>query len=283
MNTPSVLSTMHLISQLISLAVLLQSIELFLITRSPSFDLIFNWQNLKSHYEHGPGHLPRWWNWLLTKSLSNKAYPVFLVLMGLCALFSFVLSYAPAFANSPLFLPILFLLCLLNTFRWLGSFNGGSDGMSLLILASLSLAQIFPGQARIFLGYLGVQSIWSYCIAGLVKLRNPEWRSGSALKEFLARHPSPSKAVNTASEWLQTNPTACKSMAWVLMGFETLFPVGLLLPNGILPTLSIAVLFHLGNFLFFGLNRFLFAWIASYPAIWWLCSILKSKLHFVLL
>jgi hypothetical protein len=36
--------------------------------------------------------------------------------------------------------------------------------------------------------------------------------------------------------------------------------------------LGIAVLFHLANACLFGLNRFVWVWIAAYPAILWLQS-----------
>ena len=59
--------------------------------------------------------------------------------------------------------------------RFHGPYNGGSDRMSLLILCCLSLVYIMPSlrwQEYVF-GYLALQLVLSYFIAGWVKIVNP--------------------------------------------------------------------------------------------------------------
>src|SRR3954470_23934567 len=76
-------------------------------------------------------------------------------------------------------------LSLLILHRFQGPYNGGSDRMGLLALWCLTLSRLLPtaqGQELAF-GYLGAQLVLSYVIAGGVKIANPDWRSGRALRD----------------------------------------------------------------------------------------------------
>ena len=53
------------------------------------------------------------------------------------------------------------------------------------------------------------------------------------------------------------------------MLFELLFPLALLDAGYLKAALVIAGLFHLVNGCVFGLNRFLWIWIAAYPSLLW--------------
>ena len=69
--------------------------------------------------------------------------------------------------------------------RFQGPYNGGSDRMSLLTLCCLSLVHFMPTlqwQEYVF-GYLALQLVLSYFIAGWVKIVNPQWRNGHALQD----------------------------------------------------------------------------------------------------
>lgn len=56
-------------------------------------------------------------------------------------------------------------------------------------------------------------------------------------------------------------------MAWAMMLFEAAFPLALLYPALTFPFLAAAFTFHLLNAKLLGLNRFVPAWLATYPAI----------------
>jgi hypothetical protein len=50
---------------------------------------------------------------------------------------------------------------------------------------------------------------------------------------------------------------------------ESLFPLTLLTHAALIIGLSIAAAFHLANASLFGLNRFFWIWLASYPSLLW--------------
>ena len=59
--------------------------------------------------------------------------------------------------------------------------------------------------------------------------------------------------------------------SWGFIVWEILFPFSLLDPRLAAVFCGVAALFHFLVFWFFGLNRFFWAWLCSFPAIIW-CS-----------
>lgn len=163
----------------------------------------------------------------------------------------------------------LLLVALLILRRFSGPYNGGSDRMSLLILCCLCLSQFMPTrqlQEAIF-GYLALQLILSYFISGWVKVVNPEWRNGRALRDVFQFSTYPvSEALRDWANW----PRVLFVMSWMVMLFELLFPLAFLTYPTLIIGLVIAATFHLSNAFLFGLNRFFWIWLAAYPSILWL-------------
>lgn len=163
--------------------------------------------------------------------------------------------------------------------RWLrrydGPFNGGADKMTLLILACLSALHLAPSRfwQEMALAYLGLQLVLSYFISGQVKLMNPDWRGGAALRDVFLFSAYP------ASEDLRRLSAARGFCLWggrAVVGFELAFPLALLHPAALAAALSLAALFHLANALLFGLNRFFWIWLCAYPALIWLQARLSA-------
>jgi hypothetical protein len=153
--------------------------------------------------------------------------------------------------------------------RFNGPYNGGSDRMGLLVLYCLCGAHLLPqGTLReAAFGYLAVQVVLSYFIAGQVKLVNPEWRSGRALADVFAFSAYP---VSEQLRALAHRVRLMRTMSWAVMLFEVVFPLALLEGRLLVLVLPVAALFHLANAFLFGLNRFFWVWIAAYPSILWL-------------
>lgn len=153
--------------------------------------------------------------------------------------------------------------------RFDGPYNGGADRMSLLILMCLCLAHLLPDiqWRQVAFGYLAVQLVLSYVLSGEIKIVNPDWRSGRALRDvFLFSAYPVSGNLRGFAEW----PRLLTLMSWCVMLFEILFPVALLTQWTLIAGLTIAMVFHLANACLFGLNRFVWAWLAAYPSILWL-------------
>jgi hypothetical protein len=168
----------------------------------------------------------------------------------------------------------LFVLAVLLLLRWRGAFNGGSDFMTLVGLTGLLLAHGLgtltePAQAwRIALWYVTLQSLGSYFVSGWIKLMRPEWRSGLALTVFLdqAVHgPLPDKSIFRS-------PMVARLCSWSFILWEGLFPLALWSFHVAAVFCAVAAVFHFLVYWFFGLNRFFWAWLSTFPAILYCAS-----------
>jgi hypothetical protein len=173
---------------------------------------------------------------------------------------------------------LLFISSLLISIRFRGSFNGGSDYMAQILLLSLIIAHAFPS-ARVQSGvlwYISLQVCTSYFIAGLVKLKQPSWRTGLALNGFISspNYNPPSLIKNLFSQKL-----IALIVSWMVMIFEISFPLILIMHNNkiVLIWIGLSFLFHLGNVFLFGLNRFFLVWCATYPALYFVAKYFSNS------
>ncbi|MBF9035723.1 HTTM domain-containing protein [Rhodobacterales bacterium HKCCE2091] len=150
--------------------------------------------------------------------------------------------------------------------RFRGPYNGGADKMLLLGLTCTAAARLLPGMADVAVAYLAVQVVLSYAVSGWVKLRNPDWRNGTALSEVFGFSAYP---VSSDLRALGSRPRLMAVASAAVIGFELAFPLALLTAPTLFAALAMAAAFHLANAVLFGLNRFLWAWLAAYPAVIW--------------
>lgn len=248
------------VARVIGVALLLQTVELWQLRAVAAEDGVWRWSIVRRDFDVFPGVVRA----VCDRVLSQRGFTGLLLARGLCA---------ATLMMQPTFVPTLFLLLstLLISLRWRGSFNGGSDFMSLIVLSALSIATFDPQRTvltRAALWYVAIHACNSYFLAGLVKLRTPNWRSGRALPGFLATTVygrSPVAHVLVSHRWLSI------TASWFVIGLECAFPLALLRPDACLVLTALAFGFHLVNVYVFGLNRFLFVWAATYPALLW-CS-----------
>lgn len=192
----------------------------------------------------------------------GRMRPLFLGRIGLCVLI--ILG-----VGAPWALAGLAILSLLILYRFQGPYNGGSDRLGILAVWCLALSYLMPTTAgrEVIFGYLGLQVVLSYLIAGAVKIVNPDWRSGRALRDVFQFSAYP--VSEDLRRWAD-RPRAMLAMSWAVMLFELAFPLALLSQGSLVVALVVAGTFHLANACLFGLNRFFWTWIAAYPAIIWL-------------
>lgn len=143
----------------------------------------------------------------------------------------------------------------------------GADEMSFLIFASLALAFWFGSeQAQVLaLWFLALQACLAYFTAGVAKLVSSEWRRGEAIKGILGTE---MYGQPWAASVLSRHSGLATVMCWSAIAFECSFPLVLL---GVKP-LTYALLiggavFHIGTAIVMRLNTFLWAFVATYPAI----------------
>jgi hypothetical protein len=162
----------------------------------------------------------------------------------------------------------LLLLGLLLLQRFQGPYNGGSDRMGLLMLCCLCLTHWLPTQRwrEIAFGYLALQLVLSYFMSGWVKVVNPAWRNGQALRDVFAFSAYP---VSESLRRWAGRPRLLLMMSWAVMLFELLLPWSLFSATSLYVALFIAASFHFANACLFGLNRFFWIWLAAYPSLLW--------------
>lgn len=179
------------------------------------------------------------------------------------------LALGVAAGVAPVILEGLLLLVSAGLLRhFLGPYNGGSDRMRLLVLSCLWASHLAPNPTweRAALGYLAVQLVLSYTMAGWVKLVNPDWRNGRALEDVFAFSVYP---VSEALRAFANAPRTLLLLSWSIIAFEVGFPLALLNGTALQVALGAALVFHLVNAGLFGLNRFVWIWIAGYPCLLW--------------
>lgn len=169
------------------------------------------------------------------------------------------------FPATPEIVAALWGIGLWRLWMFKGPYNGGADKMVLLALTCLVAAHYLPN-GDIALAYLAVQLVLSYVVSGWVKLKNPDWRSGRALAEVFALSAYPQSEHLRA---LGTNLALMRAGSWAVIGFELAFPLALLTAPALYAALALAAVFHAVNAVLFGLNRFLWAWVAVFPALTW--------------
>lgn len=249
---------------LVALSCILQVLELIQIQHSWSEKGIWRWSDLKTEFQGFPFILQKVFEFLLSERN-------FLFLLYSQILFAALLFISPHFVWTLILLINSVLVCV----RWRGTFNGGSDYMTVLTLSMALLMRLFPHSPSLFQGamwYLAIQSILSYFIAGFVKLKNPQWRHGQALSQILqfSHYNIPIEIQKLSSKkWMMVLGS------WIVIVIECLSPLSLLSPKICFLFLISAFLFHVMNSFVFGLNRFVFAWLASYPAIYYCSSLIN--------
>lgn len=240
---------LELITQLLGILSLIQGIEYLQLNRAWSERGV--WRSSTLSRELGP--------WLAC-SLNQKSFYVFNIIRLIAALIA--IGVPNVFS-----IGVLFIIHALTMIRSLGSFNGGSDSMTSILLLATLLGLLFPRSlASICLWYMALQLCISYFKAGWVKIKNSNWRRGEALSYFVE---SESYEQSRAISRIFNSPLKTLLISWVIIIFELSFPIAFLNQHIAMGFIAIGILFHLGNAYIFGLNRFLYAWLAAYPALYW--------------
>jgi hypothetical protein len=161
---------------------------------------------------------------------------------------------------------LVLVASLVISIRFRGSYNGGSDAMLIIVALAVALARTAPGLplARAGLAYAAAQLVLSYVVSGVAKLQDPAWREGRALPILvqLAHYRVPARAAALLSRLV-----IARAAAWSMLVFECGFPLALAHPTVCAVLLGLGAGFHLVNAVLFGLDRFLWTWLAAYPAL----------------
>lgn len=245
-------SFLEVTAALTALSVTIQSLELIVVRKNFSETGVWRWSLLQREFLSLRTPIRS----LLNICFSERGFTALCLIRLLSAP---ILGAAPSFSLALLHLFLALLTCI----RFRGTYNGGSDFMTIVLLSGLSVSLFAPTSPAFHAGgllWIALQSVSSYFTAGVAKLRSREWRNGSALRIFLR------DSVYGEPKWLTTLPGQ-GVLAWSILAIELLFPAMLVSSEVAYVLLPLGALFHFANASLFGLNRFLLAWVATYPSL----------------
>ncbi len=243
---------------LLGISLLIQTLEFLRLQPAQAAPGLWAWSVQRGDVAHASALLRALFDWLYSERVHRLH-----LLVRLAAAASLLWGSSPGSAA------LLFISTVLILIRWRGAFNGGSDFMTVVLLSGLLLAHLaapWVGPVLAWkagLGYICIQAITSYFISGAIKLVSAEWRNGRALVYFLdggLYGPLPTDSAYRH----QSVAVAC---SWAFILWECAFPLALIGPLVAAVFCGVAALFHYLVFRYFGLNRFFWAWLASFPAI----------------
>jgi hypothetical protein len=194
------------------------------------------------------------------------AYPHVLVVVGVYAAFAGFLIVGPADYITKPWVLIPVAVCVGTLFI---RSNYGYDGADQLIwivfvgLVAVSLIDTPPTRTA-FLWFIAVQGCLAYGVAGLAKASARGWRDGSFLVGILGTNMYGNAKL---AAYLAGKPKLVTLHSRMIVLFECSFLAVLLLPMpAVLFWLGAGVAFHVANAYVMGLNTFVWAFIATYPA-----------------
>jgi hypothetical protein len=242
----------------IGVSLLIQTFEFLRIPQATAVTGVWSWPVQRADLAHAQ----RWLRSVFDVLFDARVHHAHLLLRVVAAA-SLLLG------GSALSIGFLFVGTVVILIRWRGAFNGGSDFMTIVVLSGLLIAHLAAGVIepnlawRAGLWYVCIHAVTSYFISGAIKLCSPNWRSGHALTTFLDGGLYGPLPVGS----LLRHPRVAQLCAWAFILWECCFPLALVGPDWAIMWCAVAAIFHLLVFRFFGLNRFFWAWVASFPAI----------------
>ncbi len=198
--------------------------------------------------------------------MQKDSFFVFLVFLRL-----WIILFTIFYLNPWSFL-FIFLSSILINLRFRGIFNGGSDYLAIMIQWVCLIGLFYPDTlfSKIGLLYLAVQVIYSYFIAGYIKIIKPTWRQGLALPALLNN--SILNSGLSFSRFLKKHRRFSQIITFTFLIFEISFPIIIWRPELGIYFLAFGFIFHMLNFILLGLNRFSQMWTVSYLAVWYLLT-----------
>jgi hypothetical protein len=178
----------------------------------------------------------------------------------------------------------LFFLIVILLFNMLFSYRNsigreGADYIHNILCFSLLIVFLFKNQKLIeeySLIFIAVQALFSYWASGMFKLISPAWRNGIAIYTIFNLKTWGNRRLSIMVE--RNNYWLGKIFSWLVILLLVLTPFSTLLsPAYCMCFLAGCAIFHLANAFIMGLNKFFWAFIATYPAIIYLCTIVSLK------
>lgn len=213
---------------------------------------------------------------LVILNLKKKDYPITLTAIS-GQLLSSILIAVSAFRGEASLLGLwVFVACGLLLRGRGGLGNSGADEMILLIMIAGMLAREFNTAhcALIVLMFLSAQLSLSYLTSGLVKVGELHWRDGTSLINIMGTETFGNRSLHAA---LRSSPRCASFLSCILVFGELFGSLAPWLPRPYaVSLLSCSLVFHLVTAAVMGLNTFVPAFVATYPAAFYTSQMLYA-------
>jgi hypothetical protein len=248
-----------------AVGLLVDTLEQLARRRSFDDDGFYSWTILRRRLEMAPPTLRR----LADALCEGSARPVAVLSVRLIAL-GVVVSFPVGSLCFDVALSLLLAAHLYLLLRRCGLGIEGADATNLLILGSTWLCTVVAHDATTMtagLCFIAAQTCLAYFAYGVTKLASPTWRSGRALPAALSTY---SYGHPTFHRMLADRPRVALFLCWLTMIWESCFPLVLWAPAPVRGLFFLSgVFFHAGIAVTMGIDLLLWAYAATYPAIWW--------------
>ena len=154
----------------------------------------------------------------------------------------------------------------------------GSDQMMFVVLVACLLGRLSGGplSVRAAVAFLAAELTLAYVVAGFAKAASSHWRSGRALAIIAQTRMYGQPLV---ARMMRDHPRLGRAAGATVLVWESLFFVTLTAPHPVvIGLLAIGLGFHIGCAVVMGLNRFVWAFAASYPALLWTNATIRARL-----
>lgn len=251
---------LNIITLIVGLTILISSVEVLLTKKMYGKNQLLDWSQLR----------------YLRKSLTSKTAILLFekyfnvhqllwsrLILSLALLAAFILSYDVRW--------VLFALFPVNVIFTVRSYytNNGADQVINILLMSLTIAFCNPNSQYlkpISLNFIAIQIAIGYFVSGFFKI-NKGWLNGQYLISVMSTEIYGHKYIY---RFLKKRQKLSALLSLIMIVVELSLAVAFLLPAKIcLIVLCLGCLFHLCVAYVMGLNSFLTAFIATYPAIYY--------------
>jgi len=265
-------SAAALVALIASVGILLDTAEILYARRTLS--QFFDWKTSQRYR--------RWPTLGLSPVAETVREPLFKILVAAHSVAAVASALALLHNARYTVLAIIFVIgvrCLIE-YRFPRS-NTAADQLQLLIWVGLAAFSVFEegglGQV-VALSFIAAHGLLAYFSAGVAKLFRKAWRKGKAVGQVLE---TDTYGTPTLASIMPIGLFSLFSLvaSWSTIALEIGGPALILFgPDAAAVFIGMAALFHIGIAFTMGLTPFIFAFGATYPAIYWLAHYIQSIL-----
>lgn len=248
----------QLVAGIAAVGVVINALELLVARKNV---LTFHdWNVLRTRYRVLSGCSPSPLEWSVS---SGTVFAIAIVLQAIAAICLVIFFHSGAWAIG--LCAYILAIRLLLGLRLIYGFDG-SDHMHAIVWAGLLVFLASPSASikDLALVFIAAQLLLSYLTSGIAKLLSPIWRSGKAVGLIVRTESYGQKSVSRLIERLHLSGPLSRGT----MVLEVVGPLSVLMgPKAAIVFIFFGVMFHLGSAIVMGLNSFVWAFAACFPAV----------------